>query len=261
MIGIFDSGIGGLTVVKAFKEQLPGYDIIYFGDTARAPYGNKSSETVIRYALESIDFLLKKGAKLIVIACNAASGVVNKNVLEKFDIPIFEIITPAIAFSIQTSEKFRIGVIGTRAAVNSNIYEDKIKAIQPDAKVYSVACPLLTPLIEEGWLKKPETAMIIKKYLHPLKAKQIDTLILGCSHYPVLKQIIQRKIGKRVHVTDSSLTIARHVKIFLDANPDIEHLMSKDGTSRFFVSDITDHLQKTAKAIIRENILPEYAGI
>ncbi len=261
MIGIFDSGIGGLTVVKAFKEQLPGYDIIYFGDTSRAPYGDKSPENIIRYTLESIEILSEKGAKLIVIACDAASSAVNKNILEKFNIPIFEIITPAIVFSIQISEKFRIGVIGTRAAVNSNIYEDKIKAIQPDARVYSAACPLLTPLIEEGWLKKPETAMIIKKYLLPLKVRQIDTLILGCSYYPVLKQIIQRKIGKRVHITDSSLTIARHVKIFLDENPDIEHQMSKEGTSRFFVSDITDHLQKTAKAIIRENILLEHAGI
>jgi len=261
MIGIFDSGIGGLTVVKALKEQIPGYDIIFFGDTARAPYGDKSSENIIRYTIESIGFLSEKGAKLIVIACDAASGFVNKNILEKFDIPIFEMITPAIVSSIQTSEKLRIGVIGTRAAVSSNIYEEKIKAIQPDAKVYTVACPLLTPLLEADWVKKPETNMIIKKYLHPLKVRQIDTLILGCSHYPVLKQIIQRKIGKRVHITDSSLTIARHVKIFLDENPDIEHQMSKEGKSRFFVSDITDHLQKTAKTIIRENVLLEYAGI
>ncbi|MEA1901260.1 MAG: glutamate racemase, partial [Thermodesulfobacteriota bacterium] len=183
MIGIFDSGIGGLTVVKAIMENLFGYDIIYFGDTARTPYGTKSSETVKKYALENTEFLLSKGAKIIVIACNTASSVATESVAENFDIPIFEVITPAVELSINTSHKPCIGIIGTRATVKSGIYEKKIKKMNPHARVYSKACPLLVPLVEEGWLNKPETKMIVKKYLHPLKVRQIDTLILGCTHY------------------------------------------------------------------------------
>ncbi|MBW1747843.1 MAG: glutamate racemase, partial [Deltaproteobacteria bacterium] len=216
MIGIFDSGIGGLTVVKSLMEELPGYNMIYFGDTARTPYGSKSPETVVRYALENTDFLLKQGAKLIVMACNTASSVAADRVAENYDIPIFEVVTPATEQAVKISNTLTIGVIGTRATVKSGIYEHKIMALKPDAKVYSAACPLLVPLVEEGWMKKPETVMIIKKYLHPLKVRQIDTLILGCTHYPLLKDKIQRKIGKRVHIIDSSIAIAENVKFFLD---------------------------------------------
>ncbi|MEJ2656501.1 MAG: glutamate racemase [Desulfobacterales bacterium] len=187
MIGIFDSGIGGLTVVRSVMEHLPGYDIVYFGDTARTPYGTKSADTVINYSLENIDFLLQHGAKIVVIACNTASSVASIRVAETFDVPIFEVVTPASEQAVNRSEISVVGIIGTRATVKSGIYEKKIKKMKPEAKVYSVACPLLVPLVEEGWMKKPETMMIIKKYLLPLKVRQIDTLILGCTHYPLLK--------------------------------------------------------------------------
>jgi len=145
MIGIFDSGIGGLTVVKSLMEKLPGYNMIYFGDTARTPYGSKSPETVVRYALENTDFLLIQGAKLIVMACNTASSVAAGRIAENYDIPIFEVVTPATERAVKTSNTLIIGVIGTRATVKSGIYEHKIMALKPDAKVYSVACPLLVP--------------------------------------------------------------------------------------------------------------------
>ncbi|MFA9498011.1 MAG: glutamate racemase, partial [Deltaproteobacteria bacterium] len=240
MIGIFDSGIGGLTVVKSLMEKLPGYNMIYFGDTARTPYGSKSPETVVRYALENTDFLLKQGAKLIVMACNTASSVAADRVAENYDIPIFEVVTPATEQAVKISNTLTIGVIGTRATVKSGIYEHKIMALKPDAKVYSAACPLLVPLVEEGWMKKPETVMIIKKYLHPLKVRQIDTLILGCTHYPLLKDKIQRKIGKRVHIIDSSIAIAENVKFFLDTHPEVDKQLSKNNAFRLFVSDITE---------------------
>ncbi|MBW2326677.1 MAG: glutamate racemase, partial [Deltaproteobacteria bacterium] len=240
MIGIFDSGIGGLTVVKSLMEELPGYNMIYFGDTARTPYGSKSPETVVRYALENTDFLLKQGAKLIVMACNTASSVAADRVAENYDIPIFEVVTPATEQAVKISNTLTIGVIGTRATVKSGIYEHKIMALKPDAKVYSAACPLLVPLVEEGWMKKPETVMIIKKYLHPLKVRQIDTLILGCTHYPLLKDKIQRKIGKRVHIIDSSIAIAENVKFFLDTHPEVDKQLSKNNAFRLFVSDITE---------------------
>ncbi len=195
MIGVFDSGIGGLTVVKALRRNLPNYDIIYFGDTARTPYGTKSPETVVQYAIEDAEILLQKGAQMLVVACNTASSVATDTLEERFDVPIFEVISPAVNMAVSDPKRTRVGIIGTRATVNSGVYVDKIKAIRPEMKVYSEPCPLLVPLVEEGWLKKGETRKIVKKYLHPLKLKQIDVLILGCTHYPLLKEIIQVKIG------------------------------------------------------------------
>jgi len=247
--------------VRAFTEHLSGYDIIYFGDTARTPYGNKSPETVVKYALEDTDFLLNKGAELIVMACNTASSIATARVSETYDIPVFEVITPAVELAIKASKTFRIGVIGTRATINSGIYEKKIKEINADAKVYSVACPLLVPLVEEGWLNKPETRMIVKKYLHPLKVRQIDTLILGCTHYPILNRIIQEKIGKRVNIIDSSLAVADRVKSFLNNHSEIEGLLSKKGDTRFFVSDITSQFEKTAKHILKKTVSLEHVQI
>lgn len=254
MIGIFDSGIGGLTVVKAIVEQLPYYDFTYFGDTARTPYGSKSPETVINYAIQNTDFLLKKGAKIIVMACNTASSTATDTLRRNYNIPVFEVITPVAELAIQTSEKFRIGIIGTQATVNSGIYEKKIMAIKPEAKIYSKACPLLVPLVEEGWFEKPETRMIVKKYLHPLKVRQIDTLILGCTHYPLLKDIIQHKIGRRVNIIDSSAAVARQVKEFLQKHPEVDETLEKKGESTFFVSDVTARFETTAGDILKKNV-------
>ena len=254
MIGIFDSGIGGLTVVKALMEHLSGYDIIYLGDTARTPYGTKSSETVKKYALENTEFLLSKGAKIVIIACNTASSVATEIVAENFDVPIFEVITPAVELSIKTSHKQCIGIIGTRATVKSGIYEKKIKEINPQARIYSKACPLLVPLVEEGWINKPETRMIVKKYLYSLKVRQIDTLILGCTHYPLLKDIIQKKIGKRVNIIDSSIAVASNVKAFLEKHQELDNMLSKKGRYTFFVSDVTEQFKKTATSMLKRNI-------
>ena len=257
MIGIFDSGIGGLTVAYAFMTQLPGYDFIYFGDTARLPYGNKSPKTVIEYSLQDTEFLLKKGAKIVVMACNTASSVAAEQIGKRFDVPLFNVVTPAVERSVAVSKSGRIGVIGTRATINSEIYPIKIRELHPGAKVYSVACPLLVPLVEEGWLKKPETTMIVKKYLHPLKVKQIDTLILGCTHYPLLSGIIQRKIGKKVTIIDSSTGVASAVKTFLEENPHVDRQLSKKGETRLFVSDITDQFKQIARKTMKKNIFLE----
>jgi glutamate racemase len=261
MIGIFDSGIGGLTVVKSVMERNPGYDIIYFGDTARTPYGTKSADTVIKYSVENIDFLLQHGAKIVVMACNTASSVAAHRVTETFDVPIFEVVTPATEQAVNRSAKFVVGVIGTRATINSGMYEKKIKKMKPDAKVYSVACPLLVPLVEEGWMNKPETMMIIKKYLLPLKVRQIDTLILGCTHYPLLKDKIQRKIGKRVTIIDSSISVAEKVKSFLDAHPEIDRRLGKNGAFRLFVSDITEQFEKTARITLKRKVFLEHVKL
>lgn len=254
MIGIFDSGVGGLTVVRAILEKIPGYDIVYFGDTAHTPYGTKSAQTVIGYSISNIEFLLRQGAKVIVIACNTASSVATAQVLERYAVPIFEVITPAVAHALDASANLNFGIIGTRATVSSGIYEKKIIENQPKARIYSVACPLLVPLVEEGWLNRRETAMIVKKYLQPLKTRRVDTLILGCTHYPLLKTIIQRKIGKRVQLIDSSICISETIETFLADNPDVERQLGQNGNLSLFVSDVTDQFKKIAKMTLKTNI-------
>ena len=235
-------------------QQIPGYDIMYFGDTAHTPYGTKSSQTVIGYTINNIKFLLSRGAELIVIACNTASSVATAAVLKQFSVPIFEVITPAVELAVQASKNLNFGVIGTRATITSGIYEAKIIETQPRARVYSVACPLLVPLVEEGWLDKAETAMIVKKYLQPLKTRQIDTLILGCTHYPLLKKVIQRKIGKRVRLIDSSISAASSVKDFLAANAQIDRRLGRNDHLTLFVSDVTDQFKKIAEMTLKTNI-------
>ncbi len=257
MIGIFDSGIGGLTVVNALTSQLPGYDYTYFGDTARTPYGTKSHKTVINYSIENSEFLLDKGAKIIVMACNTASSVASHIIAEKFKVPVFEVITPAVNQAVKISKKQSIGVIGTRGTVNSGIYKEKIEALKDNARVYSEGCPLLVPLVEEGWLDRPETKMIVKKYLHPLKVRQIDTLILGCTHYPVLKDLIKKKVGKNVEVVDSSETVAKSIKEYLTNNPETDASLGKDNKSRIYVSDVTDQFAKMAGMILKRKIFLE----
>jgi glutamate racemase len=247
MIGIFDSGVGGLTVARAIMQQIPGYDMVYFGDTAHTPYGTKSSETVIGYTINNIEFLLSRGAELIVIACNTASSVATAPV--------------AVELAVQTSKNLNFGIIGTRATITSGIYEKKIIENQPQARVYSTACPLLVPLVEEGWLDKAETAMIVKKYLQPLKTRQIDTLILGCTHYPLLKKVIQRKIGRRVHLIDSSISVSNSVKDFLAANTQIDRRLGRNDHLTLFVSDVTDQFKKIAEMTLKTKITFECVRI
>jgi glutamate racemase len=191
---------------------------------------------------------------VIVIAGNTASSVATAQVLERFSAPIFEVITPAVGIALHASRNFNFGVIGTRATVTSGIYKKKIMESLPTAKVWSVACPLLVPLAEEGWLNRPETAMIVKKYLQPLKTRQIDTLILGCTHYPLLKKIIQRKIGRRVQLIDSSISVSRSVQAFLDRNTEIDKQLGQNGNLTLFVSDVTDQFKKIAQMTLKTNV-------
>ncbi len=247
MIGIFDSGIGGLTVVKEFFRELPDYDILYFGDTARTPYGTKSKETIIKYAKEDARILLERGARVLLVACNSASAAAFSALQKEFpEVPIFEVITPAVKRATEVTKNKKIGVIGTNATINSGIYEQKLKEID-GFQVYSQGCPLLVPLVEEGWLDKRETKMIVKKYLHPLRQKQIDTLILGCTHYPLLKKIIQPRIGKRVALVDSAEEVVREFKEFLKNNPNIDKSLSKNSLSKFLASDVNGKFQDIAE--------------
>ncbi len=254
MIGIFDSGLGGLTVVRAIMDRLPGYDIVYFGDTARMPYGSKSPRTVVDYARQDSMLLIRKGARLVLMACNTASSVAFEPIARRLETPVFEVVTPAVETALQCSRNQRIGVIGTRATIGSAVYERKIKNRQPDAAVYSVACPLLVPLVEEGWLRKPETKTIVKKYLTPLKNRQIDTLVLGCTHYPILKHIVQHKIGKQINVIDSSLAVAEKLAAYLTDQPSLLHALPQTGRVRLLVSDITPQFESMAQMLLQQKV-------
>ncbi|MDY0360954.1 MAG: glutamate racemase [Desulforegulaceae bacterium] len=251
MIGIFDSGIGGLTTVKAITDRLPHADILYFGDTARTPYGSKSADTIRSYSVENGDFLIKKGAKIIIIACNTASSAATDLLRQRYDIPVFEVITPAVELAVQTTRNKKIGIIGTRATISSGIYERNINLLDPEIKVLSNSSPLLVPLIEEGFLDTPETKRILKKYLIPLKTRQIDTLILGCTHYPILKKLIAAKAGKRVKIIDSSTAIAQSVVNFIDSHENGKILTGSSGKRDFYVSDITPQFGNLAKNILK----------
>jgi glutamate racemase len=254
MIGILDSGIGGLITARKIMEQLPGYDITYFGDTARAPYGNKSADTIIKFSLENTEALLAKGAKIILITCHTVSSIASQHVKEKIDIPVFEAITPAVKMALRRSKKFIIGVMASRATVASDIYRQEITRLNPDAKVYSTACPLLVPLVEERWLKKPDTVKIVKKYLHPLKVRQIDTLVLGCTHYSLLKKAIQRKAGKRVQIIDAAYAAVGAIRDFVQDGGEHVETLSRKGRCQFFVSDLTEQLIKNARSIAKKPI-------
>jgi glutamate racemase len=268
MIGIFDSGIGGMTVARAVEQLLPDYSLVYFGDIARTPYGSKSAATIIDYSLRNTEFLLEKGAEIIIIACNSASSVATEALRREFQVPIIEVITPAADKAIATTRNGRIGVIGTRATIRSGIYEQTICGRHPDFHVFSEACPLLVPLVEEGWTNKQETKTIIRRYLHPLKDKQIDTLVLGCTHYPLLAPLIQARAGRRVTLIDSSVETAKYVRDLLTDRPlamdgrvplapgmdkERQQLVTREekGTAphRYYVSDLTDSAQKVARKI------------
>ncbi len=258
MIGIFDSGVGGMTVARAIEHICPSYPLIYFGDIARTPYGSKSPETIIDYSCRNTDFLLNHGATVIVIACNSAASTATDALRNQYPVPVIDVITPATGKAAAVTKNNKIGIIGTRATVRSGVYEDRIQTINPDCRVISRACPLLVPLVEEGWLNKRETKMILRRYLHPLRLQQIDTLVLGCTHYPLLSKLIQPRIGKRVQLIDSSVEVALHLKEFLDNNADIkDKLQQHPARSRFFVSDSTGPVRQLADRIFGRTITLE----
>ena len=215
-IGVFDSGIGGLTVVKALRDLLPNESISYLGDTARVPYGPKSPETVQRYAIELADMLIKQDAKALVVACNTVSSVALPALMKNVSVPVIGVIEPGARAALAVSRNRRIGVIGTRATIRSGAYEKALRAADPGVKVSSQACPLLVPLIEEGLLRDEVTEQMILRYLEPLLADEIDTLVLGCTHYPLLTGAMARVLRRQIMIVDSAQNCARAVEEMLD---------------------------------------------
>lgn len=211
-IGVFDSGLGGLTVMRALKAACPNENLVYFGDTARVPYGGKSPETIIRYSVENGIFLMEQDIKMLVIACNTASAFALAKLKSIFNIPIIDVIGPGAEKAVRSTKNKKIAVLGTKATVLSGSYQKKIQSLTEGAQVFAIPCPLLVPMVEERFLNHEAMELIVKEYLKPLKGTSIDTLLLGCTHYPVLKTLIQKVVGEDVQIVDSATTCAEHVK-------------------------------------------------
>lgn len=252
-IGVFDSGIGGLTVVKELMRQLPGEDIIYFGDTARVPYGIKSNETVIRFSIENILFLLKQNVKLICVACNTASSVALPIIKNHFKVPIVGVITPGAREAVYASRTKRIGVIGTRATIRSRAYENEIRQLEPEAVISTQACPLFVPFVEEGWQDGVVVEEVVKKYLKPLKDGRVDTVILGCTHYPLLRPVIKKVLGDQVELIDSAKQVAIEVKKILTSENSL-NARGRAGKHKFCVSDNPEWFRGLAKRFLGTDI-------
>jgi glutamate racemase len=235
-IGVFDSGIGGLTVAQEVIRQLPRESVVYFGDTARVPYGPKSPDTVRRYSEEIADFLLTQGVKAIVIACNTATAHALTTLREKLSVPVIGVVEPGARAAIASSKSSRIGVIGTIGTIKSGAYERAIRTLSPDAIITARACPLFVPLVEEGWTDHPAARLIAEEYLEPFATAEIDTLVLGCTHYPLLKPLLAAALGPGVRLIDSAEETAAETGRTLEAR----RLATSDGhavTHRFIASD------------------------
>jgi len=260
MIGVFDSGFGGLTVLKAFLNRLPHYDYAYLGDNARTPYGNKSQAVIYGYTRQAVEFLFARGCALVILACNTASAKALRRIQQEFlpgaypDRRVLGVVIPLAEAGVDASRYGRIGVIGTRATIESGVYEQELAKLSPEVRVFGQACPLLVPLVEEDWVGKPETNLILKKYLSRLKRKKIDTLILGCTHYPFLRKHIERIMGKNCRVLSGPETVSDKLIDYLRRHPEIEERLSRERTASFFTTDDPGRFKLLGQKFLRHNI-------
>lgn len=253
-IGIFDSGIGGLTVAKEVFARLPYENVIYFGDTARVPYGTKSPQTVRKFSSSNMKFLMSQKVKLVIVACNTATATSLGKLRDEFPhVPIIGVIGPAVELAVICSGSKKIGVIGTESTISSRAYLKEIKLFDSDASISGQPCPLFVPLVEEGWINKKETLLIAKKYLSPLKKKKIDTLILGCTHYPLLKNLIKKVMGKGVAIIDSAGVIAEECEEVL-REKGLSNKKGKKGWHKFFVSDNPERFKRIGERFLEHKI-------
>jgi glutamate racemase len=237
-VGVFDSGIGGLTVAHEIMRQLPHESIVYFGDTARVPYGPKSPDTVCRYSREIASFLCDQDVKAIVIACNTATAHALPLLRDELSLPVLGVVEPGARAAVRASAGGRIGVIGTAGTVRSGAYERAIRALDPDARITTRACPLFVPLVEEGWIEHPITRQVAQEYLEPLKAEEISALVLGCTHYPLLKSLLCRTVGAGVTLIDSAAETAAELgRVLRDAGLEAPAASDETPTHRFIASD------------------------
>ena len=270
-IGVFDSGVGGLTVAREIMRQLPAERIVYFGDTARVPYGSKSQDTIIRFSRQIIRFLQSKGVKAIVIACNTASALALETVQPEFDIPILGVVKAGAKEAAKVTKNGKIGVIATESTIESQLYTKEIHSHKPNAQVLGKPCPLFVPLVEEGWLKDPVTVEVANRYLEPLLESGIDTLIMGCTHYPLLRSTLRQIMGEKVNLVNPAYETAVELKTLLRdmdltrSSEDLERFSEENSRRaaagepildqyQFFVSDRAENFTRFAKAILPKEV-------
>ncbi|MBU0650496.1 glutamate racemase [bacterium] len=253
-IGIFDSGLGGLTVVKEVIKHLPNENLVYLGDTARVPYGTKSQKSVVNFSLQDAEFLMQYDIKCLVIACNTASSCAYQVLKDKYHVEVLNVIEPGAITAVNATRKGKIGMIGTRATVSSKSYDNYIHLLDKDIEVYSKACPLLVPLVEEGWIDKKQTQSILKEYLSYFDDKDIDVLILGCTHYPMLKEVIRNIMGKDVTLVDSAEAVAKNLEYILKMNNLINFKDTK-GKRQYFVTDYTESFLSVSRLFLKDNTI------
>ncbi|MDH3734962.1 MAG: glutamate racemase [Gemmatimonadota bacterium] len=247
-IGVFDSGVGGLTVLRAIHEQLPGESTVYLGDTARVPYGPKSPDTIRRYANEAAEFLLDRGVKVLVIACNTATAHASRRLSDRLDIPVIGVVRPGASEAVRVTRNGRIGVIGTRGTIDSGTYERAIRRVLPEAKVRSQACPLFVALAEEGWVSGDVAELTARTYLEGLLREGVDTLVLGCTHYPLLRGMLEDVAGPAITLVDSAEATARHTANVLDR----EGLRDERAavSRQYFVTDDAERFEQLAEGFL-----------
>lgn len=239
-IGVFDSGVGGLTVVKEIMRQLPGENMVYFGDTARVPYGSKSKATILKYSRQIVHFLTQKEVKAIVIACNTASALALDEIKQEINIPLIGVVEPGAKMAAESTKNNNIGIIGTESTIKSGIYSKYLREINPDITVVSRACPLFVPLVEEGLLEDRITDDVIERYLHELKEYGIDSLILGCTHYPLIRNAIGRYMGMDVTLVNPAYETAKSLKTLLKE----QGLLNKTGSQAVYEYNVSDGMDK-----------------
>jgi glutamate racemase len=252
-IGIFDSGIGGLTVLKEIHNRLPLERTVYLGDTARVPYGIRSPETVIRYSFENSRFLFSKNVKMIVIACNTASSVSLEPIRSSFSIPVIGVIEPGAKAAVTATRNKKIGIIGTEATIRSDSYMKAIRRLDDSIEVFGIACPLFVPLVEEGWTDGRIAEMIAKEYLEDIKDKEIDTLVLGCTHYPLLKNILSSVMGDSVSLIDSAIETAGEITSVLKSLSML-NTSGDTGTGEFYVTDSPEKFRSVGERFLGKKI-------
>jgi glutamate racemase len=262
MIGIFDSGFGGLTILKGLTDKLPQYDYIYLGDSARAPYGNKSDEVIFKYTQEAVDFLHAQDCRLVIVACNTASTKALRKIQQEHlpgknddSFRVLGVTIPICEAAAALPKTKTIGVIGTKATITSGVFEAEMRKINPDIRIISRACPLLVPLIEEGWQSRSETKRILKYYLRPLKENPVDALLLGCTHYPLLLKQITAVMPKRTRIINTPEVVANKLADYLNRHPEINDSLSKSGTREYYTTDNPASFKSIANRLLKEKLV------
>ena len=260
MIGVFDSGLGGLTIFKELLKELPDYNYFYLGDNARVPYGPRSPEIIFQFTQEAVDYLFKTGCELIILTCNTASSVALKRIQQEYlpknypERRVLGVIRPAVEGVTEKTFNNRIGIIGTEATINSGAFEREIKKLKPEAKVFTSSCPLLVPIIEAGELNWQGLDLILDKYLSPLRKKDIDALILGCTHYSLIKEKIQKHIGKGVRLISEEEIVPIKLKDYLWRHPEMEKRLKREGKVKFLVTAYSQRFQDLAKMFLGKEV-------